>query len=116
MRSLAPALDRALDRQLARRGLPAPAPGRSARWIETALERGLHPAHALQALARVGIPLADILRATSRALALTRAVSSRPVKTAALLTAKALGVPTLPLRLAALSWSLARSAVRTLTR
>jgi len=60
--------------------------------------------------------LAETLRATSRALSLTRAVSSRPVKTAAMLTAKALGVPTLPLRLAALSWELARSVARSLSR
>jgi hypothetical protein len=116
MRSLAPTLNRALDRQIARRGLPAPTPSRSATWLETALERGLRPAHALQALARVGVPLAETLRATSRALTLTRAVRSHPVKTAAMLTAKALGVPTLPLRLAVLSWELARSVARTLSR
>jgi hypothetical protein len=116
MRSLAPSLDRALNRQLARRGLPAPTPGRTASWFETALERGLRPAHALQALARAGVPLADTLRATSRALSLTRSATSHPIKTAAKLTAKALGVPTLPLRLAALSWNLARSMVRELSR
>jgi hypothetical protein len=115
MRSLAPSLDRALDRQLVRRGIPAPVPGRSAAWLETALDRGLRPAHALQALARVGVPLAENLRATSHALAFTRAMS-HPVKTAALLTARALGVPTLPLRLASLSWSLARDLVRVLSR
>jgi hypothetical protein len=116
MKSLAPSLDRALDRQLARRGIPAPVPGRSAAWLQTALDRGLRPAHALQALARVGVPLAENLRATSHALAFTRAVVSHSVKTAALLTARALGVPTLPLRLASLSWSLARDLVHVLSR
>ena len=116
MKSLSPSLDRALDRQLARRGISAPVPGRSAAWLETALDRGLRPAHALQALARVGVPLAENLRATSHALAFTRAAVSHSVKTAALLTAKALGVPTLPLRLASLSWSLARDLVRVLSR
>lgn len=116
MRNLAPALNRALDRQLARNRVPVPTPRRSESWLETALDRGLRPAHALQALARAGVPLADTLRATSRALALTRSATSHPIKTAAKLTAKALGVPTLPLRLAALSWDLARSIARTLSR
>lgn len=116
IRSLAPSLDRALDRQLARHRVLAPTPRRSASWLETALDQGLRPAHALQALARAGVPLADSLRATSRALAHTRSATSHPIKTATKLTAKALGVPTLPLRLAALSWELARSVARTLSR
>lgn len=116
IRSLAPSLDRALDRQLSRHRLPLPTPRRSESWLETALDRGLRPAHALQALARAGVPLADSLRATSRALAFTRSFAGHPIKAAAKLTAKALGVPTLPLRLAALTWELARSVARTLSR
>jgi hypothetical protein len=117
MRNLAPSLDRALDRRLSRRGLEPPSPDRSRfAWLERALDQGLKPAHAVQALVRVGVPLADSLRATSRAISLTNAAISSPVKTAVKLTAKALGVPTLPLRLASLSWSLARDLVRTLSR
>ena len=117
MRNLAPPLDRALDRQLTRRGLPSPVSGRaSAAWLENALRRGLRPSHAIQALARAGVPLAETLLATSRTLSTTRAVIAHPVKSAVRLTAQAMGVPTLPLRLAALSWSLARTWVRELTR
>ena len=117
MRNLTPSLDRALDRQLIRRGIPSPLPGRSsAAWLENALGRGLRPSHAIQALARAGVPLADTLRATARILSSTRAVIGHPVKSAVRLTAQAMGVPTLPLRLASISWSLARDLVRTLSR
>ena len=60
--------------------------------------------------------LTDTLRASSRALSLTRAAVRDPAKTAASLTAKALGVPALPVRLAVVALSLVRSVGRSLTR
>jgi hypothetical protein len=84
--------------------------------MANAVRQGLRPAHASQALARSGVSLTDSLRATSRALSLTRAAVSDPAKTAASLTAKALGVPALPVRLAVVALSLVRSVGRALTR
>jgi hypothetical protein len=111
------ALDRALDRQLTRRGIPLPPAGSSPnQWLEGALDRGLRPTHAIQALARAGVPLADTLNALSRALALSRAVTSNPVKAASLVAAKALGVPALPMRLATIALSIAKTFGRTLAR
>jgi len=117
MRRLAPPLDRALDRRLARHKVPALSPRQSAAtWLVEAFEKGLKPAHALQALARAGVPLAETLQATSRAVTLARRTAAHPVKAAVSLTAKALGVPGAALRLAALSLSVARSMARTLSR
>lgn len=117
MRNLAPSLDRALDRRLMRRDLEPPSPGRTSfAWLESALDRGLKPAHAVQALVRAGIPLVDSMKATSRAISIVDAAIRNPAKTAVRLTANALGVPALPLRLASLSWSLARDVVRQLSR
>ena len=57
-----------------------------------AFRLGLHPLHAIQALTRGGLPVADAVQA----VALTRAALRNPAKTGILLTAKALGLPALP--------------------
>jgi hypothetical protein len=117
MQNLAPQLDRALDRQLSRHRVATPAPGRPpAEWMTNAVRQGLRPAHAIQALARAGVSLADTLRATSRALTLTRAAVGNPARMATTLAAKALGVPGLPVRLAVVALSLARRVGRALSR
>ncbi|HEX4966850.1 MAG TPA: hypothetical protein VF173_38935 [Thermoanaerobaculia bacterium] len=118
MKNLAPQLDKALSRQLSQRGIPLPSLGKSppVGWLVNALRRGLPPAHGAQALVRAGFSLGETLHATSRALSLTRAVVGSPVKTAARVAAQALGVPSLPVRLAVAALSVARSVGRALTR
>jgi hypothetical protein len=117
MRNLSPQLDRALDRQLTRLRLPSPAPGQSpADWLANAVREGLRPAHGIQALTRAGVSLAQSVQASSRVLSRARAGVVNPAKSAAMLAAKALGVPALPVRLASAAWTLARTVARTLTR
>ena len=117
MRRLAPPLDRALDRRLARHNVPAPSLRQSAAtWLVEAFKKGLKPAHALQVLARAGVPFAETLQATSHAVTLTRRTAAHPVKAAVSLTAESLGVPGAALRLAALSLSVMRSMAQTLSR
>lgn len=113
MQNLSRDLNRALDRRLSSAGVPTLAPGQSpSDWIAQAFRHGLHPFHAVQALTRGGVPLADAARAVS----LVHSTIRNPAKTAIQLTAKAMGLPTLPVRLAALGWDLARSIVRVLYR
>jgi hypothetical protein len=117
LQNLAPQLVRALDRQLSRHRIPPPTPAQSpANWMANAVRRGLRPAHGAQALARSGVSLAHTVQATSRALSLTQTVVGDPAKAAALIAAKALGVPALPVRLAVIAWSLTRRLGRTLSR
>jgi hypothetical protein len=117
LRNLAPQLDKALDRQLSQRAIKPPERWqRAAEWMENALRRGLRPAHAAQVLTRAGNSLGDTVLATSRTLSLTRAVVGSPVKTAAKVAAQALGVPSLPVRLAIAALSLARSIGQAFTR
>ena len=117
MQNLAPQLVRVLDRQLAQRGIPAPTPEDSpARWMANAVRRGLRLAHAAQALARADVPLADTVEAASRTLSAARHAAANPAKAAVKVTAKALGVPALPLRLAELAWSVAERVGRALSR
>lgn len=113
MQNLSRDLDRALDRRLSRARVPAPARGQSpADWAAKALHAGLRPLHAIQILTRGGIPLAD----ATRALSLARVAIRNPAKTAILAAAQAMGLPTLPVRLAAMGWALARDVVRVLSR
>ena len=115
--NLAPALNRALDRQLSRRGLDSPRPGQSPdEWMANAVRRGLQPRHGAQALARAGVSLIDSVRATSRALSMAQNAIRNPVKTAATIAASALGVPAVAVRLAVAAVSLAQSIGRALTR
>lgn len=117
MRNLAPQLDRALDRLLSRHRVPMLALGRSsAEWMTNAVRQGLRQAHAIQALARSGVSLADTLQATSRTVSLTRSAVRNPARKATTLAAKALGVPVLPVRLAVIALCLARSVGRVLIR
>jgi hypothetical protein len=117
MRNLSPQLDRALDRQLTRLRQPSPAPGQSpADWLANAVREGLRPAHGIQALTRAGVSLAQSVQASSRVLSRARAGVVNPAKSAAMLAAKALGVPALPVRLASAAWTLARTVARTLIR
>lgn len=117
MGNLAPQLDRALDRQLARHNVPLPSRQQApAEWMANALRQGLRPAHAAQALLRAGVPLAETLRAASRTLTITQTLLRTPAKAAVRLTAQALGIPTLPLRLASIALSLVREIGRGLTR
>ena len=118
LKNLAPQLDNALSRQLSQRGIPLPTPGKSppVGWMVNAVRRGLPPAHGTQALVRAGFSLGETLHATSRALSLTRAVVGNPVKTAARVAAQALGLPSLPVRLAVAALSVARSVGRALIR
>jgi hypothetical protein len=146
VRNLSPELDRVLDRRLSRIGLSRPAAGESlSAWAFRALNRGLHPLHAVQALTRggvqiakaagavaqayatvrhpgktarrytlravqksTGLPLADAVNAVSLAVGAVRS----PVRTALLLTAKGLGLPSLPVRLAMRAWDLVREHER----
>jgi hypothetical protein len=106
-------LNRALDRRLSRAAVPPQAGHQShADWMMQAFRLGLHPLHAIQALTRGGLPVADAVQA----VALTRAALRNPVKTGVLLTAKAMGLPALPLRLAVMAWTLARTMDRVLSR
>jgi len=106
-------LSRALDRRVRRARVPARTRGQEpADWMREALRLGLHPLHAIQALTRGGLPLAD----AARAYTMTRAALRNPVKTSVLLAAKAIGLPALPMRLAAKAWHFARTVDRVLSR
>ena len=106
-------LNRVLDRRLSRTAVPPRARHQSpADWMKQAVRLGLHPLHAVQALTRGGLPVADAVQA----LSLTRASLRNPAKTGLLLAAKAMGLPALPVRLAVMAWSLARTAERVLSR
>jgi hypothetical protein len=113
MRSPSPDLNRALDRRLSRVGVPSLAHQQSpADWMRQAVRLGLHPLHAIQTLTRGGLPLADAVEAIS----LTRAALRSPAKTGIQLAAKAMGLPALPVRLAVMAWTLARTVDRVLSR
>ncbi len=113
MRSPSRDLNRALDRRLSRTAAPPLTRDQSpADWMAKAVRLGLHPLHAIQALTRGGLPVADAVQAVS----LTRAALRNPVKTGILLAAKAVGLPVLPLRLAVMAWTLARTVDRVLFR
>jgi hypothetical protein len=113
MQNLSRDLNRALNRRLSRTAVPPLARHQSpADWIAKAVRLGLHPLHAIQALTRGGIPVADAVQAVS----LTRAALRNPAKTGILLTAKAMGLPALPLRLAVMAWTFARTVERVLSR
>ena len=115
IRNLSPDLDRALTRQLGRRQIEPPKSGQSPeQWMANAVRRGLRPTHAAQSLTRAGVSLADTFRATSRVLSTTRSAVRHPVKTAAKVAMKALGVPALPVRLAIAAASLVRAVGRAL--
>jgi hypothetical protein len=106
-------LNRALDRRLSRARLSAPGRDQSPReWAALAFRAGMHPLHTIQALTRGGLPLADAANAVS----LARAAIRSPARTAARLAAKALGMPALPVRLAAIGWELARGIGQILSR
>jgi hypothetical protein len=106
-------LNRALDRRLSRTAVPPPARHQSpAEWTKQAVRLGLHPLHAVQALTRGGLPVADAVQAVS----LTRSALRSPVRTGVRLAAQALGLPALPVRLAVMAWSLARTMDRVLSR
>ena len=106
-------LSRALDRRVHRARVPARTPDQSpAEWMREALRLGLHPLHAIQALTRGGLPLADAARTYS----MTRAALRNPVKTGVVLAAKAMGLPALPMQMAAMAWNLARTVERVLSR
>jgi hypothetical protein len=106
-------LNRALDRRLSRSAVPPLAPHQSpADWMAKAVRLGLHPLHAIQVLTRGGLPVADVVQAVS----LTRAALRNPTQTGLLVAAKAMGLPTLPLRLAVMAWSMARTVDRVLSR
>jgi hypothetical protein len=101
-------INRVLDRRLSRTGLSLPAHRQSLTdWSRQALRLGLHPLHAVQVLTRGGVPLADAARAVS----LARAAVRNPAKTALWLTAHALGLPSLPVRVATMAWDLVRGQV-----
>jgi MobA/VirD2-like, nuclease domain/TraI-like middle domain len=105
MQNLSRDLNRVLDRRLSRTGLSLPTPRQSlTEWSRQAFRLGLHPLHAVQVLTRGGVPLADAARAVS----LARAAVRNPAKTALWLTAKALGLPSLPVRMATMAWDLVR--------
>jgi hypothetical protein len=145
VRNLSPDLNRVLDRRLSRIGLSRPTSREPlTAWTATALDRGLHPVHAVQLLTRGGVALGDAAKAVSQAYATIRhpvttarrhtfrsvqkltgvpladlanaasfttgAIRS-PAKTALRLTAKALGIPSLPVRLAIMAWDLVRDHV-----
>jgi hypothetical protein len=113
MQSLSHDLNRTLDRRLSRTAMPPLAPHQSpADWMAKAVRLGLHPLHAIQVLTRGGLPLADAAQAVS----LTRATLRNPVQTGVLLAAQAMGLPTLPVRLAVMAWTLARTVDRVLSR
>ena len=113
MRNPSRDLNRALDRRLSRTAAPRLTRDQSpADWMAKAVRLGLHPLHAIQALTRGGLPVADAVQAVS----LTRAALRNPLKTGILLTAKAVGLPVLPLRLAVMAWTLARTVDRVLSR
>ncbi|HEX9943499.1 MAG TPA: relaxase/mobilization nuclease domain-containing protein [Thermoanaerobaculia bacterium] len=113
MQKLSPGLNRALDRRLSRVRVSAPARGQSPTdWMAQAFRAGMHPLHAVQTLTRGGLPLAD----AANALSLTHAAIRNPVKTGLHLAAKAMGLPTLTVRLASIGWSLARDLVHVLTQ
>jgi hypothetical protein len=113
MRNPSRDLNRALDRRVRRARVPAMTRGQSpAEWMREAIRLGLHPLHAIQVLTRGGLPLADAARAYS----LTRAAVRNPVKTGVVLTARAMGLPALPMRLAAMAWNVARTLERVLSR
>jgi hypothetical protein len=95
---------------LTRGGVPlADAAGAVARAYSTVR----HPAktarrYTLQALQKAtGLPLADAANAASLAVGAVR----NPARTALLLTARSLGVPALPVRLATMAWNLVREHV-----
>jgi hypothetical protein len=113
MRSPSRQIDRALDRRLSRARVPAPARGQSPReWAALAFRAGMHPLHTIQALTRGGLPLADAANAAS----LARSMVRNPARTSVLLTARAIGLPSVTVRLAAIGWSVARDIVHMLTR
>jgi hypothetical protein len=59
-------LNRALDRRLSRTAVPPLARHQShADWMMQAFRLGLHPLHAIQALTRGGLPVADAVQAVS---------------------------------------------------
>jgi hypothetical protein len=99
---------RVLDRRLSRTGLSLPTERQSLiEWTRQAFRLGMHPLHAVQVLTRGGIPLADAARAVS----LARAAVRNPAKTALWYTARALGLPSLPVRVATMAWDLVRGQV-----
>jgi Relaxase/Mobilisation nuclease domain len=101
-------INRVLDHQLSRTGLSLPTPRQSLTdWTQQAFRLGLHPLHAVQVLTRGGVPLADAARAVS----LARAAVRNPVKTALWLAIHALGLPSLPVRIATIAWDLLRAQV-----
>jgi|GEM_PF-1523013 len=144
--NLSPDLNRVLDRRLRRLGLPRPTSRESlTAWTKIALQRGLHPLHAVQVLRRGGVALVDAANGVSRAyttirhpvksarrytfrsvqkltrvpladvanaLALVTGAFRNPARTALWLTAKSLGIPSLPVRLATMAWDLVRDQVR----
>ena len=113
MQHLSRDLNRALDRRLSRTAtLPRTRHQSPADWATKAVRLGLHPLHAVQVLTRGGLPLADAARAVS----LARAALRNPAKTGLMLAAKAVGLPALPIRLAAMAWTLARTLERVLSR
>lgn len=145
LQNLSPELNRALDRRLLHRGLSRPDRGGDlVEWTRQALRLGLHPLHAVHALTRGKVPLADAVQAVSltysaarhpvktahqytfravqqriglpladaaQAVLLTRAVLRHPLRTSLWLTAKALGLPSLPVRMATMAWDLVRGQV-----
>jgi relaxase-like protein/DNA relaxase TraI-like protein len=64
-------------------------------------------AKSVQALTRGTVPLDDLVRAASLARSLWR----HPLKTGVWLTAQAVGIPTLPIRLATMGWDLVKEHV-----
>ena len=99
---------RVLDRRLSRTGLSLPTERQSLiEWTRQAFRLGMHPLHAVQVLTRGGVPLADAARAVS----LARAAVRNPAKTALWFTARALGLPSLPVRMATAVWDLVRGQV-----
>lgn len=142
VQNLSPDLSRVLDRRLSRIGVARPTSRDSIpAWTATALGRGLHPLHAVQVMTRGGVALRDAVSAVSRAYATVRhpvqtarrytfrsiqkltglpladianAVTfvRSPAKTALWLTARSLGIPSLPVRLATMAWDLVRDHVQ----
>ena len=145
LQNVSPEVNRTLDRRLLDKGLSRPdRHGDFAEWTRQACSSSLHPLHALQALTRGEVRIADAARLvsttysavrhpiqTARSYSL-RAVQSRsgltladaasslllarsmirsPLQTSFWLTTQALGLPALPVRLAAMAWNLAKEQV-----
>jgi relaxase-like protein/DNA relaxase TraI-like protein len=145
LQNFSPEMDRVLDHRLLNKGLSRPdRDGNIAEWTREALAYGLHPLHAVQALTRGQVPLAEAAHAVSltysaarhpfasarghsaraiqdrtglpaadalNSFLLTRAMIHSPLQTSLGLTAQALGLPALPVRLASMAWDMVKEQV-----